>query len=65
MESPAMLRDVILGFVWAGLAFACFALVTSLSPLEGGFAGEAHDVLLVLGSGIGGARVPACLHGGS
>jgi hypothetical protein len=46
-----MLRDVIFGLVGAGLAFAWFVLVMSLS-LEGRFAGEARDVLLVLGSGL-------------
>jgi len=47
-----MLRDVITGLIWAGLALAYFALTMSLSPPEGRFAGEARDVLLILGSGL-------------
>ncbi len=47
-----MLRDVITGLVWAGLVFACFVLAMSLSPLEGRFAGEAWDLLLILGGGL-------------
>jgi hypothetical protein len=47
-----MLRDVVTGLIWAGLAFAYFVLVMSLSPLEGRFAGEAWDLLLILGGGL-------------
>ena len=47
-----MLRDVITGLTWAGLVFAYFVLVMSLSPLEGRFAGEAWDLLLILGGGL-------------
>jgi hypothetical protein len=38
------------GLVWASLAFAYFALVMSLSPLQG--ADEAWDLLVILGSGF-------------
>jgi hypothetical protein len=47
-----MLRDVINGLIRAGLAFAYFVLVMSLSPREGRFAGEAWDLLLILGGGL-------------
>lgn len=45
-----MLRDVVTGLLWAGLAFAYFVLVMSLSPLQG--ADEAWDVLVILGGGF-------------
>lgn len=47
-----MLRDVITGLIWAGLAFAYFVVAMYLSPPLGRFAGEAWDLLLILGSGL-------------
>jgi hypothetical protein len=47
-----MLRDAVTGLVWAGLAFACFMLAMSLSPPHGRLAGEAWDLLLILGGGL-------------
>jgi hypothetical protein len=46
-----MLR-VVVGLAWAGLVFAYFMLVMPLSLPEGRFAGEAQDLLLILGGGI-------------
>jgi hypothetical protein len=45
-----MLRDVVTGLLWAGLAFAYFLLVMSLSPLQG--AEEAWNLLVILAGGF-------------
>jgi hypothetical protein len=45
-----MLRDVVTGLVWTGFAFAYFAFVMSLSPLQG--ADGVWDLLVILGGGI-------------
>ncbi|SUS07966.1 hypothetical protein DF3PB_5450002 [uncultured Defluviicoccus sp.] len=47
-----MLRDVVVGLVWAGLAFGYFMLAMSLGLPEGRFAGEAQELLLILGGGL-------------